>query len=210
MSSVTRLFLLRHAEVEARYQRVFGGTIDMELSPFGKTQADALAKYLRSEKFDAIYASPMIRAQQTLAAILENRALQPIIREGLREVDFGIWTGLSWQELHDRHRISAFEWLDHLDRGAIEKAECGKTFRARIEPCLDEILKTQEGKTVAIVCHGGVIRMLLSILLDLPLPKMARFEIEYASVTQVFCHAHKKEVQLLNFTPWRDLAKPSA
>ena len=46
----------------------------------------------------------------------------------------------------------------------------------------------------------------MAILLDWPLPQMAAFEIEYASVTQVDLHPHKTEVQMLNFVPWRELA----
>jgi broad specificity phosphatase PhoE len=55
-----------------------------------------------------------------------------------------------------------------------------------------------------VFCHGGVIRMMLAILLELPLPKTNSFEIEYTSVTQVALHPHLNEVELLNFTPWRD------
>jgi broad specificity phosphatase PhoE len=62
------------------------------------------------------------------------------------------------------------------------------------------------GQSVAIVCHGGVIRMMLSILLELELTKMASFEIDYASVTQVEHHTPKTEVTLLNFAPWREFA----
>jgi alpha-ribazole phosphatase/probable phosphoglycerate mutase len=47
--------------------------------------------------------------------------------------------------------------------------------------------------------------MLLSLLLELPLPKLAHFDIEYASVTVVEQRPHRSEVSLLNFTPWRDL-----
>lgn len=204
MESPTRLLLLRHAEVEARYQRVFGGRIDMNLSPEGQRQARALADYLRDTPFDAIYASPMKRAQQTLAEIRQGRPQEPVILDGLREVDFGSWTGLSWQELFDRHQISAFQWLEHLERGTIAEAECGKTFRARVAPCLEQILSAHRGQTVAVVCHGGVIRMLLSILLELPLPKMTHFDVEYASLTRVLCHDHKSDIDLGNFTPWRD------
>ena len=77
---------------------------------------------------------------------------------------------------------------------------------ARVEPCLQQIIRDHAGETVAIVCHGGVVRMMLSILMALPLPKLAGFEIDYASLTHVEHHPHKTEVQLLNFTPWRDLA----
>ncbi len=88
-------------------------------------------------------------------------------------------------------------------RGA-PNGESGPTFRARVEPCLREIIQRHPGQTVAIFCHGGVIRMILAILLDLPLPKTNHFEIEYTSITQVALYPHMAEVELLNFTPWRD------
>lgn len=205
-SSPTQLSLLRHGEVETRYQRVFGGRIDMDLSPQGRAQAEALAKYLQQTKFDAIYSSPMKRAQQTLAPLLANYKIASTTMPDLCEVHFGDWTGLSWQEVHDKYQVSAFQWLEMLEQAAVPNGECARTFRARIEPCLKQILKNHSGQNVAVVCHGGVIRMFLSILLNLPLPKLAHFEIEYASLTQVVLHPHKTEVQLLNFTPWRDLA----
>src|SRR5246127_2538512 len=99
MIAATSLFLLRHAEVEARYQRIVGGRIDMELSPRGHEQAAVLARHLRDKSFDAIYASPMKRVQQTLAPLLEGRDTAPTVLTGLREVDFGDWTGLSWEQV---------------------------------------------------------------------------------------------------------------
>ena len=46
----TRLLLIRHGEVEARYQGIFGGRIDMNLSPRGRQQAKILAEYLRVKR----------------------------------------------------------------------------------------------------------------------------------------------------------------
>src|SRR5437899_2211794 len=95
----TELWLVRHAEIESRYQGVFGGQIDMELSPSGHRQAAALAQFLGRHSFDAIYASPMKRVQQTLAPLLLNGAPKPIVLPELREVDFGDWTGLSFEQV---------------------------------------------------------------------------------------------------------------
>lgn len=201
----TRLILLRHSEVEASYQRVFGGCIDMGLSPRGHEQAAALAKYLVRWPVDAIYASPMRRAQMTLAPFAAQYSKPATTRPELREVDFGDWTGLTWEQVKARHGISAFRWLEMLERGAIPNAETGTTWRARVEPCVREIIARHAGQTVAVVCHGGIIRMILSILLNLALPTMAAFEIDYASITRVEHHAYKTEVTLLNFAPWRDL-----
>jgi broad specificity phosphatase PhoE len=202
--NATRLYLLRHGEVEARYQRVFGGRIDMELSPHGHAQAAALAKFLERVAFDAIYASPMKRAQQTLAPLAQQYLHKPFTLPDLREIDFGIWTGLKWAEVQERHGVSAFQWLEQLDKGAVPEAETTTQARARVAPCLQRILAECPGKTVAVVCHGGIVRTLLALLLDLPLTKTALFEIDYASLTVVDHRPDKVDLQLLNLTPWRD------
>jgi broad specificity phosphatase PhoE len=208
------LLLIRHAEVEISHQRTFGGRLDMNLSARGKRQAQELAAYLRGRTIDAIYASPMKRVQQTLALAFKNGAstLRSATEDGpaqtilsdLREIDFGDWTGLGWEAVSERFGFHAHEWLDQIEKRGAPNGENGRTFRARVEPCLREIARRHRGQNVAVFCHGGVVRMMLAILLDVPLPKTNQFEIEYASVTQVALYPHMTEVELLNFTPWRD------
>lgn len=176
----------------------------MNLSDVGHEQAGVLAEHLKPINFDAVYASPMKRVQQTLAPLLPHVKSEPVIMNDLREVDFGCWTGLGWEEVMEQYNCRAYDWLHHLEEATIQDAECGKTFRARVEPCLNHILRQHPGQTVAVYCHGGVIRMILSILLDLPLKKMALFEVDYASVTRVDYHPQKTELQLLNFIPWQE------
>lgn len=204
---VTRLLLIRHGEVETQYHGVFGGRIDMNLSERGHEQAKLLAKFLRGKKFDAIYASPMKRVQQTFAPSAKHHRVKQVILPGLREIHFGDWTGLNWDEVRQQFGIEPYEWLDKIELGVVPNGESTVHFRKRIGPCLRRIIRENRGKTVAIFCHGGVIRMMLAILLDLPLPKTGSFEVEYTSVTQVAMHPHMNEIELLNFTPWRDLPK---
>src|SRR6185436_19596841 len=123
MTAPVRFLLIRHGEVEERYHRIFGGRIDMALSPRGHEQAAALAAYLERFPIDAIYASPMRRAQETLAPIRARFRGEPEVRPGLREVDFGDWTGLTWEQVHAKYQVSAFQWLDMLERAAIPNAE---------------------------------------------------------------------------------------
>jgi broad specificity phosphatase PhoE len=205
MENPTRLYLLRHGEVETRYHKVFGGRIDMDLSPLGHEQVKALANYFHRHPPHVMYSSPMKRVQQTLAPLAANCGLQPVVLPGLREVDFGAWTGLSWDQVYDRYQVSAFDWLNQLETGAIVDAEPTQRFRERVQSSLDQILLESPHKEVAVVCHGGVIRMLLSIILDLPFTKMGHFDVEYASITKVALRPSKIEIELLNFTPWRDL-----
>lgn len=201
----TRLFLIRHGEVEGPYLRVFGGRIDMGLSPRGTEQARALAERLQSCALHALYASPLRRAQATAQPLAAAHGLVVTTLDDLRETDFGAWTGLRWEEVTERFGLSAFDWLHHLEHGAIPGAETGPQLRQRLRPCLEHILTSCHGRTAAVVCHGGVIRVMLALLLDLPLPRMASFEIDYGSLTIVECHDGKAEVTLLNYAPWNGL-----
>lgn len=203
---MTRLLFLRHAEVEEAFHRVFGGRIDMEISDLGREQAVALADYLtRKFHFDCLYASPMKRVRRTLEPLLARVPVTPVFDDRLREVDFGAWTGLHWSKIQERFGVTAFDWLDALERGKMPDAEPEELFRRRVEAVLKRIAAEQPGKTVVVACHGGVIRMALSVLLELPLHKMTHLEIDYASLTWVDWNGKKTEMQLQNFTPWRDL-----
>lgn len=200
----TRLLLLRHAEVEEAYQRVFGGRIDMNLSPRGHEQAVALARHLRPTKFDAIYASPMKRVQQTLAPSLGDHMPRPVVMDDLREIDFGDWTGLVWEDACARHGIEPHQWLEALDQGWVTNAEPILDYKRRVERCLREMIATHPGQTLGVFCHGGVIRTLIANALGIPLPLTGYFSVDYASVTELKIHDSGHFVlESLNHTPWR-------
>jgi broad specificity phosphatase PhoE len=66
------------------------------------------------------------------------------------------------------------------------------------------VLHESPQRTSAIFCHGGIVRVLLAALIDLPLTKMAHFGVDYASITMVEVQPHKKhavEIDLLNYQP---------
>lgn len=206
----TRVHLIRHAEVEEKFHRVFGGRIDMGLSARGHRQALALAGWLRHRKFDTVYASPMQRVQLTMAPFRQSHPGEPVTLDGLREIDFGSWTGLGWDDVQHRFGMSAYDWLEHMEHDRIHGAETIDAFRQRVAHSLHVALERSRGETIAVFAHGGVIRMALSVLLGLPMRKFEHFDIDYASVTAVDIGEIKgghprTEVQLLNFTPWRDL-----
>lgn len=208
----TQLYLIRHGEVETQYHKVFGGSvIDMALSPLGHQQAEALARWMGDSRLDAIYASPMLRVQQTIAPLLARRGLQPIVMPDLREVHFGAWTGLRWDEVKEKFGVHAFDWLEIIDGPGIPDGETGAALKQRVQPCLQQILDDNPHRSVAIACHGGIIRIMLSLLLEWPLSRMAHFNIEYGSVTVVELLPEKKhavEIELLNCVPLRDGFRP--
>lgn len=197
-------YLMRHAEVETAYHQTFGGRINMELSKRGQAQARALAEFLRRRPFDSCFSSPMKRAVQTAAPC--KKWMKPVLLNGLREVDFGDWTGLRWEEMQEKYGKSPRDWLHLLEANAIPKAEPIEQFRARIQESLDILLRPENGNRIGVFGHGGVIRMLLALLLQMPARQMASFEFSYASVTILCLQGNRPEVQLLNYCPWRALA----
>lgn len=206
----TRLYLIRHGEVEERYHQIFGGgRIDMNLSQTGQSHAAALADWFGNGGLDRVYLSPMKRAAQTADPLLKAKGLNGIVMEGLREVDFGDWTGLHWGDIQERFGIAAFDWLEVLERGGIANGESAQELRARVEPCIQMIMDENAHRSVAVVCHGGIVRVMLALLLDLPLSHMSHFNVDYGSVTMLEIQPHKKhavEIELLNFCPFVDRA----
>ncbi len=199
-----RLHLIRHGEVEARYQQFFGGSrIEMALSPLGHAQGASLGEWLATAPMDAFFTSPMLRVQQTISPLIERRGIVPTVLEDLREVDFGDWTGLRWDEVHTRFGVHAHDWLGELERGAIPGGESAADLLARIRPCLATILAAS-GQDIVVACHGGIVRALLALLLDLPMARMAHFAVDYGSLTTVELHpgkGNRPEIKSLNLQP---------
>lgn len=196
---------MRHGEVEQRYHKIFGGSrIDMELSPLGLSQGEAIANWLGDTSFDAVYASPMKRVQQTMQPLLDRRGIAPIIVPEIREMDFGDWTGFRWDEVQEKFGVSAFDWLEIIEEKGIANGESARHLIERVQPALLRIIRENPHRKVAVFCHGGIIRVMLALLLDMPLKRMAHFNIEYGSVSVVELQPEKKhavEIELLNFCP---------
>lgn len=201
----TQLYLIRHGEVEERYHRVFGGSrIDMELSPLGRQHGEAVARWLATTPLEAIYASPMVRVQQTLAPLASARNLQPTLIPGFREMDFGDWTGHRWDGIQENFGVSAFDWLEIIESPGIPNGESADALADRVRPALLKILHDHPHQSVAIFCHGGIIRVILALLLGQKLNYMSHFNIEYGSISIVEVQPEKKhavEIELLNFCP---------
>lgn len=199
----TRLHLVRHGEVAEEYHQVFGGRIDMELSPLGHRQAKHLAKFLDDRPFDRIYCSPMVRVRQTAEPLLDALGQAAVVIDDLREVDFGVWTGYKWYEIEGKFGMDAIDWLVHLQNGDVPEAEPMDVYESRIKRSLDRILSEGEGDDVLVFCHGGVIRMLLALLLKESFSTMDRFEVDYASLSVAEIRGERVELTLHNFAAWQ-------
>lgn len=179
----------------------------MELSPLGHEQAKGLAKFLNDRNFDRIYRSPMIRVRQTAKPLLDALDREAEVIDDLREVDFGVWTGHKWHEIQEKFGVDAEDWLVHLENGEVAEAESMDGYRSRISGSLERMMREGAGQNVLVLCHGGVIRMLLALLLEETFSKMGRFEVDFASLTVIERRSNRTEIKLHNFAPWLWLGK---
>ena len=176
---VTRMFLVRHGSTEANERKPFvlqGSEIDTPLTTKGWQQARELAAFLREVEFSAVYASPLIRAQQTASLNADPRAITIRPVEALKECRVGRWQGLSWDEIRARDPVEVERFLANPARERHPGGESYEDVLARVAPALNEILATHAGQNVLVVAHNMVNRAYLSHLLgiDLTLARRVR------------------------------------
>lgn len=178
----TQLTLLRHGQCVG--EEIFRGTTDCPLSPLGLEQMRR-ACWRAGVNWDAIITSPARRCREfarELAASLD-RPLQ--LDAGLRELDFGDWEGRPvaevWQQ--DEQRLRAFH-ANPLAQGP-PNGETLIQLAERVNDSLTALLQAYRGRNLLVVTHGGVIRVLLSLWLDMPLAHAGRWEVPYACLTRL-------------------------
>jgi probable phosphoglycerate mutase len=157
------IYLIRHGETDWNLAGRWQGHADVPLNDLGMRQARLLAQRLQAEQitFDAIYSSDLTRAYQTAwelgAAVRVPVQLYP----PLREIDLGVWSGLLYNEIRERFPIESrlLEEGQDIPRGG------GETLTAlgkRVVEALEAIIVHHDGERIALVTHGGCIRMLLA------------------------------------------------
>ena len=158
--------LIRHAEPDESMRGRSYGRLDVPLSPVGRAQAEGIAETLRDARLDAVYTSPLRRALDTAAPLAEARGLEPIAHEGLRELDFGVLEGSTFDDIA-RGLPELYEsWMADPTETRFPDGESFADLRVRALAGAAEI--RAEHESAAIVAHGGVTRAILADALQMP------------------------------------------
>jgi len=174
--AVCRLVLVRHAmaEGEGRFQ----GQIDAQLLPEGRRQLPALCRKLSRYKISVAYASDLCRARLTAAFAARRLGVRLEIRPGLREIDFGRWQGLSWEQVLEQSPHLARLWAKQFPHGRVPGGERFSQFKRRIRRELRAIAAANPAQSVLVVTHAGVIRVALASALGMPDRNLFRFAVD--------------------------------
>ena len=170
---MTKFILVRHGQSKANEGGFLAGITDVPLSTLGEKQAKAVGEYiLKSYQVDVIYSSPLERACNTVKDVSEALNL-PIIKENsLREFDFGVWEGLTLEDIKQNHDNGYSKWAKDPGVFVPEGGESMTELQNRVVKSLKEIAEKENGKTVLIGSHSSVIRALQCYVQGLPLTKM--------------------------------------
>lgn len=198
-SGTTRLILLRHGEPEETAHGRCYGRLDPRLSHRGREQMRQTWQLLDNQSPSAIYSSPSRRAiESTRLRSLDLPAM--IVDERLREIDFGAFEGLTYEEIATRYPEKYDEWMTRPTDVVFPDGESFAAMSTRVREALEHIRWKHSGETVVTLSHGGVNRVALAQALDLDPRRIFTLAQAYACVNVIDYASGEAVVLVMNAT----------
>lgn len=180
---MVKLILVRHALTVDNQKSRLSGHIDSSISEEGKEQIDKITNYLKDFDIDKIYTTTSSRTKDTVKKLSELKSIEIIEKESLKEISFGDFEGLTFDEIKDKYPK---EFQDMIEKGYEYKYPNGESLidsynRVCIE--LDNIISNSDDRTILICSHGGTIRNIITYLISNSYKYHWNFKIDNGSVT---------------------------
>ena len=185
---MTIFYLVRHGACDGLGVTLWGRTAGVCLNEEGKTQAQRLAQRFSSIKLDAVYSSPLERARQTAEAIARAARLEVKQSCAFNEIDFGDWSGKSFDALSSDDRWRRFN--THRSVAVIPGGETFPAVRARVNAELERLTAQHKDSRVVIVSHADVIKAAIGYGAGTPVDVLQRYDISPGSVSIVVTDEH--------------------
>jgi len=180
MTILHKIYLLRHGEPEIT--GTYLGSTDVGLSNNGYLQLSSVASLFADISFSTIFCSPMKRCLQTLHTVKSIADFRQMA--DLKEIDFGAWETKTFEEIASVYANEITSWAENEGDFCFPEAESVNLFRRRIERAYQSIIDPAHSP-VLIVSHGGVIRHLLCLFLDLPMSNHHLFRLDYGHLATI-------------------------
>ncbi len=162
-----KLYFLRHGQTPYSRANAFCGALDPDLTPEGLAMAQAFGEHYQSLAWTAVYASPMKRTQATAAPLSQAVGLEMHLRDGLKEIYYGDWEGLTPPDVNAKFHDDYVSWLADPGWHAPTRGERGVDIAYRSNQVLTEIEQTHKIGNILIVSHKATIRIMLCGLLGI-------------------------------------------
>ena len=180
---MTVLHLLRHGE-HGLLGRVLAGRMPgVGLTEKGRAEIAAVAERLTGEDIAALYASPLQRTRETAEILASRLGLSIVFRDDLLELDFGEWTGATFDSIRADPRWHS--WSTQRSLARIPGGESMRAVQGRAVEALLDIADRHRDATVLVASHGDVIRAALVFALGMPLDFYGRIEVAQGSLSTI-------------------------
>lgn len=180
---MVKLILVRHALTVDNQRSRLSGHIDSSISEEGKEQIDKITNYLKDFDIDKIYTTTSSRTKDTVKKLSELKSIEIIEKESLKEISFGDFEGLTFDEIKDKYPK---EFQDMIKKGYEYKYPDGESLidsYNRVCTELDNIISNNDNQTILICSHGGTIRNIITYLISNSYKYHWNFKIDNGSVT---------------------------
>lgn len=199
MTAKTRIYLIRHGEVEGAGTPRYNGHTDVGLSPRGIEQYHALKGRFDGTRIKACYTSDLTRCVTGARLLGEHLGIEPVVERNLREMCVGVWEGKSWTELMARYPDEWEARLKDIVSYRVPQGENLVDVHERVMPVVDSIAERHRGEEVLVVAHGGTNRVILLNAIGAPLSSLFSIEQTYCCMNIIDYYADGKTVvKLLN------------
>jgi broad specificity phosphatase PhoE len=193
---MTTLFLVRHGRTGWNKEQIFRGSKDIPLDEVGRTEARLVGERLKGEVIKGVYSSPLSRARETAEAIAGFHNVEVQSLEGLIDLHFGEWEGLSREEVEKRYPNLYKQWEQEPHRVIFPGGEGLDAVSSRAMKAVEEILKQHPEETVVMASHRVVLKVLICALLGLD---NSHFWNIAQDTTALNCFHHRDGAWICNF-----------
>jgi alpha-ribazole phosphatase/probable phosphoglycerate mutase len=197
---VTRFYLVRHGETIWNNQIRLQGHRDIPLSDAGRQQARCIAGRLAAVALHAAYTSDLQRAAETAAIVLAGRGLDAQLLPDLREASFGVWEGLTYEEVSRLYPAEQAARRANPADVAPPGGEPLSTMLLRMQRVIARITADHPDRSVLVVTHGGPLRIFIGALLGLGLESYWKLRVDNCSLSIVDTYPEGAILSLLNDT----------
>ncbi|OUL34329.1 histidine phosphatase family protein [Nostoc sp. 106C] len=185
------LYFLRHGQTGCSLKNAFCGSIDSELTPEGLEMAKAFADAYTSTPWRAVFCSPMQRTVATAAPLCAALEIQPELRQGLKEINYGKWEGKSPEIISQEYHDDYLRWSADPAWYAPTGGEMAVTIAYRAMQVIEEIKQLYTSGNILVVSHKATIRIILCSLLGIDVGRFRyRIGCPVASVSVVEFTSH--------------------
>jgi len=197
---LSKLLLVRHGDTVLNSAERLWGETDVELGTVGLRQAERLRDRLAAQRIDVIYSSNLQRALATAKTIASRHQLKVITCPELREINFGKFEGLTFQEIRQLYPEIAELWTNWSPQLEFPGGESVDELNTRVTRFLDRLKKHTPEETILIVAHSAPLRLIICHLLGIELWRWRQFRLGLASLSIVETYPQGAIVSLLNDT----------